>query len=120
MPESIEVVIDIRIPPAVREQQFYAMMQDWCERVGPGVSYKVEYLRFTETHLDALIDPTYGRALSRLTPLICLSYPCCVYRIHTVPEIVNVNREISKYKVDFKRKPRIKNKSIITECALLK
>ena len=73
MPESIEVVISIRIPPAVREQQFYAMMQDWCERVGPGVTYRVDYLRFTETHPDALFDPTCGRALSRLTTLINLS-----------------------------------------------
>ena len=49
------------------------MMQDWYERVGPGVSYKVEHLRFTETHPNAFIDPTCGRALSRLTPLIYLS-----------------------------------------------
>ena len=40
--------------------------------------------------------------------------------IYTVPEIVNVNLEISNQKVNFKGKPRIKNKSIITECAVLK
>lgn len=90
VPESIEVVIDIRIPPSVREQQFYAMMQDWCERVGPGVSYKVEYLRFTETHPDAVIEPTSSAsatcalALSGSSDLICNFDPFDFTRISGV------------------------------------
>lgn len=85
VPESIEVVIDIRTPPSVREQQFYSMMQQWCDLVGPGVSYTVEYLRFTETHPDAVIDPTCASHLGTVygvsyLPMQYTEYECTSLR----------------------------------------
>jgi hypothetical protein len=57
VPESIEVVIDVRNPPERTEAEVHALMDSWCCAAGPGVTHKIEIMRFVEQHPDSFIDP---------------------------------------------------------------